>query len=173
VLGGLGSFAEAIAVLEPLLAGEPPQHPVVTALACETMASLLRQVGRHAQAEAYDTVGSSSRARPGVTAIEAALEALLDCRVGLVADAVGQADLPSARERLDAARATAEGCGSARWRARLRVQWVTAEVALLSGDADEAVAAGAAAVAGARAAGAQRHLAKALLFLGVADPGRR
>ncbi len=166
VLGGLGSFADAVAVLAPLLAGEPPTPPVVTALACETMASLLRQVGRHMQAEAHDERGlrlANAAPLPG------ALEAVLDCQVGLVADAVGQADVPTARRRLDVARATAEGLGSALWRPRLRVQWVTAEVALLVGAADAAVAAGAAAVGAAEAARAPRHLAKGLLFLGVAS----
>ena len=77
MLGGLGSFAEAIAVLEPLPADEPPQHPVVTALACETMASLLRQVGRHAQAEAYDHRGLQLAGASGGDRVEAALEELI------------------------------------------------------------------------------------------------
>jgi len=174
VLGGLGSFAEAVALLGPLLADEPAEHPVVSALACETMASLLRQVGRHAQAEVHDKRGLHlAAAVGGVESVhevvhEAVLEAVLDCEVGLVADAVGQADLPLAGRRLDTARTTAEALGSTLWRPQLRVQWVTAEVALLSGDADAAVAAAAAAVGAAEAAGAPRHLAKGLLFLGVA-----
>jgi len=178
VLGGLGSFAEAVALLGPLLADEPAEHPVVSALACETMASLLRQVGRHAQAEVHDKRGLHlAAAAGGVESVhevvhevvhEAVLEAVLDCEVGLVADAVGQADLPLAGRRLDTARTTAEALGSTLWRPQLRVQWVTAEVALLSGDADAAVAAAAAAVGAAEAAGAPRHLAKGLLFLGVA-----
>jgi len=174
VLGGLGSFAEAVALLGPLLADEPAEHPVVSALACETMASLLRQVGRHAQAEVHDKRGLHlAAAVGGVESVhevvhEAVLEAVLDCEVGLVADAVGQADLPLAGRRLDTARKTAEAPGSTLWRPRLRVQWVTAEVALLSGDADAAVAVAAAAVGAAEAAGAPRHLAKGLLFLGVA-----
>lgn len=186
MLGGLGSFAEAVALLGPLLADAPVEHPVVSALACETMASLLRQVGRHAQAEAHDERGlrlaaaaaaaAAAVGDSGVDAVhavvhEAVLEAVLDCQVGLVADAVGQADLSLACRRLDTARTTAEGLGSTLWRPRLRVQWVTAEVALLSGDADAAVAAvaaAAAAVGAAEAEGAPRHLAKGLLFLGVA-----
>ncbi len=172
MLGGLGSFAEAVALLGPLLADAPAQHPVVSALACETMASLLRQVGRHAQAEMHDKRGlhlAAAAGDDGVKAVhEAVHEAVLDCQVGLVADAVGQADLPLAGRRLDTARMTAEGLGSTLWRPRLRVQWVTAEVALLSGDADAAAAAAAAAVGAAEAAGAPRHLAKGLLFLGVA-----
>lgn len=166
-LGGLGRSADAVRRLEPLLAGDSTVDPRVAALARATLASLLRQVGRHGEAECYDECGLRLAAPLG----SAGAEALLDCRVGLVADAVGQGRLASARDRLAVVRASVDDAarvGQDLWRSRLRAEWVSAEVALMSGRASDAVLAGAAAVAGARAANAPRHLAKGLLFLGVA-----
>ena len=55
------------------------------------------------------------------------------------------------------------------WRQRVRLDWVRAEVALLEGDVAQAVESAEAAVAGAEEARAPRHVAKGLLFLGVAQ----
>ncbi len=162
-LGGLGRFADAVGQVEPLLADEPAD-PRVAALGAATLASLLRQVGRHAEAEVHDEQGLQRAAGLG----PAGIEALVDCQVGLVADAVGLPDLALAQERLAAVPAPAPGLAGLLWRPWLRARWVSAEVALLCGRSHEAAAAGAAAVAAARDADAPRHLAKSLLFLGVA-----
>ena len=55
------------------------------------------------------------------------------------------------------------------WRQKVRLAWVQAEVALLDGDAEGAVAAVSPAVQTAEVSGAPRHVAKSLLFLGVAQ----
>jgi tetratricopeptide (TPR) repeat protein len=59
--------------------------------------------------------------------------------------------------------------GSAGWRSDVRLAWVAAEVALLGGDPATALARAEAAVRRSRAADAPRHLAKSLLFRGVAE----
>lgn len=59
--------------------------------------------------------------------------------------------------------------GGGWWRQRVRLEWVRAEVALLTNRPADAVTAAAAAVDRADQASAPRHLAKSLLFLGVAQ----
>ena len=55
------------------------------------------------------------------------------------------------------------------WRQRVRLDWVRAEIALLDGDPAGAITASAAAIQRAEVSGAPRHVAKGLLFLGVAQ----
>src|SRR5262249_15220730 len=61
------------------------------------------------------------------------------------------------------------GVAAPGWRARIRLAWVGAEVALLCGRPADAAEQAADAVRRATAAGAPRHLAKSLLFRGVAE----
>jgi hypothetical protein len=55
------------------------------------------------------------------------------------------------------------------WRQRVRLEWTRAEIALLGDRPTDALAAATAAVAGAERARAARHVAKGLLFQGVAE----
>ena len=68
------------------------------------------------------------------------------------------------------AQAALGGAGDAvGWRPRCRLRWVLAETALLHGDPLGAARAAREALVGAEAAAAPRHVAKSLLFLGVAE----
>jgi len=176
--GAAGRYGTALEVLAPLpaAAGAAPRASAETtlfgALAGCTVASVHRQLGQHARARAADSQalalcgGRGSPAGPG----EPPAEAVFDARLGLAADAVGLGDLPEAVQQLDLATAlvTAERAEQW-WRQQVRLDWVRAEVALLAGDPSTAAHRAAAAARRAEAAGAPRHLAKSLLFLGLAQ----
>lgn len=166
-LGAAGHYGDAFSVLD-LFSVEPQEdertaeEEVFRSLALSTRASLYRQLGRHVTARELDKlalVGSGdATAVPG--------EARFDALLGLAADAVGLEEPGSARKNL----ARAHDLVHLRpdwWRQRVRVHWVRAEVALLTGEPDEAVAESAAALTMAEASGAPRHVAKSSLFLGV------
>jgi tetratricopeptide (TPR) repeat protein len=169
-LGALGRYGDARDVLSGALRGP------YASLAASTLASHYRQLGRHDEAPRWDE-----------RAMELAggdADALFDARLGLAADAVGAGDLPLARARLDAVLGAAPRAVTRRvasqaeagqpraartWRERVRVGWVETEVALLAGDPSTAVRAARAGLAVAERAGAPRHIAKCLLFLGVSQ----
>lgn len=171
VLGGCGHYAAAATVLARLV-----HHPdrVLASLAASTLASHRRQLGGHAAARVLDAralaivsprgdsgpegVGPEEGIDPeGVDSAGARTDALL----GLAADAIG-AGRPEEARRLHAA---VEPQG---WRARVRYGWLSAEIALASGHASEAVAPAESAARVARAAGALRHSLKSHLVLGTA-----
>jgi tetratricopeptide (TPR) repeat protein len=164
-LGAGGRYGGALMVLSPLIeGGESPDQPadqrLFSALAAATVASVHRQLGRHAAARETDLRGLALTDGTG--------EAAFDCKLGLAADAVGLGE----SEAATAALAEAAGLVPGRddwWRQRVRLDWVRAEVALLEGNAAQAVESAEAAVAGAEEARAPRHVAKGLLFLGVAQ----
>src|SRR5262245_30432164 len=83
-LGALGRYRTAARWLAP--GGEP-----AGSLAASCLASHLRQVGRHAEAERLDRLALAT-----ATGAEARADAL----IGLVADAVGRHELTLARDRL-------------------------------------------------------------------------
>ena len=160
-LSSAGRYGQALTVLEPLVT--PPDSPearVLGALAAATLASIHRQLGRHSVAQGYDTAA--------LQASEGAGEAGFDGLLGLAADAVGLGDAGTAGRRLAEAAALAEGHAEW-WRQRVRLGWVRAEVALLEGRPEDAVDAAHAAVDVAEHSGAPRHVAKGLLFQGVAQ----
>lgn len=160
-LASAGRYGAALGVLEPLVAvTEPPEGRVLAALSGATVASVHRQLGRHAVAQGYDEMALAASDRTG----EAGFDALL----GLAADAVGLGDEQVAADRLAEAADLAEGHVEW-WRQRVRLGWIRAEVALLAGRPDEAATAAHEAVELAEHSGAPRHVAKGLLFLGVAQ----
>jgi hypothetical protein len=156
--GAGGRYGAALEVLETLAAG--PSTDEVTpyaSVAASTSASVHRQLGRHAAGRTLDRRAQELAAgdRP----------ARFDAELGLAADAVGLGEQAAARRHLDAAADVIGG----EWRQRVRLDWVRAELALLVEAPATAVDAAAAAVRGAEREGAHRHLAKSLLFLGVAE----
>ncbi len=162
-LGAAGRYGSALAVLEPLAERAAVAHParrLFASLAASTAGSLHRQIGRHGAARMLD---QRAVELAGDTA-----EALFDARLGLAADAVGLGEQPVARAELDAATALLEG-RSDWWRQKVRALWVRAEVALLAGDPTAGAKAADGAVTLAEGSGAPRHVAKSLLFLGVAQ----
>ena len=162
-LGASGRLGSALAVLEPLAAQrgtDIPERRLFAALASATVASLKRQLGLPAEAAAADEAGLMLTDGVG--------EAAFDCVLGLAADAVGLGDAGTAQQRWNEAAALTTGRDDW-WRQKVRLAWVAAELALLQGDPATATAYAQQAVAGAEASGAPRHVAKGLLFLGVAQ----
>ena len=160
-LGASGRYGGALGVLDPLVSSaQTPEGRVLGSLAAATVASIHRQLGRHSVAQGYDEMALEGSAGEG--------EAGFDGQLGLAADAVGLGEREEATSRLAEAELLADDRPDW-WRQRVRLGWVRAEVALLHGRADEAAAAAAAAVELAEHSGAPRHVAKGLLFLGVAQ----
>lgn len=162
-LSSAGRYGSALQILEPVATPEGdvgPELEIFAALASASAASVHRQLGRHGDARSYDEQGLARTDGSG--------EAAFDCLLGLAADAVGLGDKAAAQEHLAAARRLAEGRAEW-WRQRVRIGWLDAEVGLLVGDGDAAVAAAEQAVDLAERSGAPRHVAKGLLFLGVAQ----
>jgi hypothetical protein len=150
-LGARGRYAQAARWLAP--SGSP-----AGSAAASCLASHLRQVGRHGEAEPLDQLALDTATDPETEA---------DALVGLVADAVGRQDVELARHRLGAATRSVQPDDRA-WRAQIRLAWVTAEIALLANDPDTAVVAGRRAERISRQATACRHAVKSRLVLGVA-----
>lgn len=163
-LSASGRYGGALRVLAPLLdaAGQTaPETRLFASLAAATAASVHRGLGRHEAARQLDESGLSMS--------EGMSEAAFDATLGLAIDAVGLDDLGTARARLAEAEALVAGHDEEWWRQRVRFDWARAEVALLADDAGEALAAATASVERAESARAPRHVAKGLLFQGVAE----
>jgi tetratricopeptide (TPR) repeat protein len=160
-LSAAGRYGAALTVLEPLAAATPAaaERRVFSSLAGATLASVARQLGRHVEGRAADERALS-------LAGESA-EAQFDAQLGLAADAVGLGEADVAEAALERAAALVEG-RTDWWRQRVRTDWVRAEVALLRDRPEDAVRRAEAAVTLAETSGAPRHVAKGLLFEGVA-----
>ncbi|WP_072806621.1 hypothetical protein [Rhodococcoides yunnanense] len=136
-LGGQGRYSLGAAELDVLERGLPPGH-VLGSLAASTRASWLRQMGRHTVAARFD---GAALTRTGQAGSELFLEAGCDAFVGLAADALGSGSFGSASALLGrAGRLLAEHDDRERlWRPALRLRWVSAELAMLSGDGPASV----------------------------------
>jgi len=161
-----GRYGAGLTVLTPLVdAGQapdcPPERRLFASLAGATIASVHRQLGRHAVAREADLAALSLSDGSG--------EAAFDAQLGLASDAVGLEDPDEAGVRLAAAEALVPSRSDEWWRQRVRCGWVQAEVALLDARADDAVGPAAAAVDRAEHARAPRHVAKGLLIQGIAE----
>ncbi len=165
-LGASGRYGTAIATLTPVLeAGEKAKKAgparVFGAMAGASLGSIRRQLGRHTEARAFD--------ERGLALTEGAGEHAFACLLGLAADAVGLGETATAHENADKANELLPERPAEWWRQRVRLDWVRAEIALLEEDPETAVDAAEAAVERAEKAKAPRHVAKSLLFQGVAQ----
>lgn len=165
-LGAGGRYGGALTVLAPLVEaggaeGASPERRLFGALSGSTIASIHRQLGRHAIARESDLQALELTDGSG----EAAFDALL----GLASDAVGLDDAEEAAVRLSQAEAVLPGHGDEWWRQVVRLGWTQAEVAMLEGRAEDAAAHAAEAVQRAEDSRAPRHVAKGLLVLGLAQ----
>jgi len=165
-LGAAGRYGGALTVLSPLVESgrqpaAPPEQRLFAALSGATIASVHRQLGRHAVARDADLAALALTDGTG----EAAFDALL----GLAADAVGLDEPDEAVERATAAAALIPERSDEWWRQRVRLGWVQTDIALLEGRPSEAAAAAQEAVDRAENARAPRHVAKGLLYLGIAQ----
>lgn len=154
VASSRGEFNRARALAAPL-ATSARARPIRVAAAI-TLASVLRQTGRHARAETWDRA-ALDRARTDSERAHAL--------VGLAADAIGRGRVSACEARL--AQADALGV-TGDWRVQVRIDWVRVERALTMGRPRDGMRAGRRAVLLARRADARRHVAKSRLFYGVA-----
>jgi len=165
-LGAAGRYGGALTVLSPIVEGgradgAPAENRLFAALAAATVASVHRQLGRHAVARASDL--------EALALAKGSAEASFDAALGLASDAVGLDEPDEASSRLQQARALVPPRADEWWRQRVRLGWVEAEVQLLDGQVDEAVTTALSAVERAEGARAPRHVAKGLLILGIAQ----
>lgn len=165
-LSAAGRYGGALRVLGPLLdAGGPaegaPEMRLFASFAAATAASIHRGLGRHAAAREFDNRGMELAAGTS--------EAVFDCTLGLATDAIGLGDADTARTQLAAAEALVAAHDDEWWRQRVRFDWARAELALLVDEPADAVTAAASSVERAEQARAPRHVAKGLLFQGVAE----
>ncbi len=161
----LGLLGGVMGPLRAAVAGEEtaPELRLFGALAAATVASVHRQLGRHTIAWDFDALGlTAADAIPGLD------EAVFDCRLGLASDAVGLGERDIAVTELGVAAGVVEAHPDW-WRQRVRLDWVRAEIALLEENPAGAQEAAAEAIDRAELAKAPRHVAKGLLFLGVAQ----
>ena len=170
VLGGQGRYAAATALLTAL---RHDSDPVLASLAASTLASQRRQVGGHTAARRLD--GEALARLSGVEPVADdpdgvdAAGALADALTGLAADAIGTGG-PARRLHVVAADTVerTEATHGHRWRSRVRLEWVRAEIELASGRPEEALEPARRAVEEATAVGALRHRAKSRLVLAAA-----
>ncbi len=165
-LGAGGRYGGALSVLAPLVdagtgEGAPAEQRLFGSLSAATIASIHRQLGRHAVARSSDERALELTDGTG----EAAFDALL----GLASDAVGLDEGEEAASRLADAEAVLPGRSGEWWRQRVRLDWTRAEVALLEGSSERAAELAAAAVQRAEDNRAPRHVAKGLLLQGLAQ----
>lgn len=116
-------------------------------------ASTLRQLGRYVDAGRCDEIAERTARTASVRAA---------ARLGLAADAVGAGDAGLARSRLTAAGELDEPG------LRVLAGWVATEIGLMTGDPAAAVVSAQECVRLAREMSGHWHLAKSLLFVGVA-----
>ena len=161
-LGAGGRYGQALTVLHPLAAADQPEpeRRLFSSLAAATVASVHRQLGRHNDGRDWD---ERAQALAG-----SAPEAAFDAALGLASDAIGLGQADNAQELLTQAQTLAQGRAEW-WRQRVRLDWVRAELALLTDRPGQAVERATAAVMLAENSGAPRHVAKSLLFTGIAQ----
>jgi hypothetical protein len=165
-LGAAGRYGGALTVLSPLVESgssddAPAEQRLFGALAGSTIASIQRQLGRHAIAREADLAALDLTDGTG----QAAFDALL----GLTSDAVGMDDAEAAASYLGEAAALVPPGTDEWWRQSVRLGWASAEVAMMEGRVEEAVAEAASSVQRAENARAPRHVAKGLLLQGLAQ----
>jgi hypothetical protein len=165
-LSASGRYGGALRVLMPLLeAGEATDAAVEMRLfasfAAATAASVHRGLGQHEQARDLDA--------RGLALAGTSPEAVFDCFLGLASDAVGLQDVSAARESCAKAEELVAQHDEGWWRQRVRLGWTRAEIALLADEPQDAATAAASSVEEAERARAPRHVAKGLLFQGVAE----
>lgn len=153
--GGQGRYACALSELA-VITRSHRSGPLLS-LAHSTRASFLRQLGWHTRARGADGTALAHSA--------GAPEAAADALIGLAADALGVGRFAVSARLLQRARAIV---GEERGRSAVRLAWVSAELAMVSGDGTAAVAQAERAVAAAAGYGSTRHTLKSDVVLAAA-----
>jgi hypothetical protein len=152
---GQGRYAGAVAdldVLERMVIAGP-----LRSLGCSTRASFLRQLGGHSAARALD-------GRAWATA-DADPDARADALIGLAADALGIGRFALSARLLHRADGDVAAASA---RIPVRLAWVSAELAMATGDGDAAAGHAERAVALADTVGSVRHAVKSQVVLAAA-----
>jgi hypothetical protein len=156
--GGQGRFASARADLTALLRAAPAGPPA--SLARTAQGSFLRQLGWHAQARGFD-----GRA---VALAGADRDAMADALIGLAADALGVGRFEACAALLARSGDAPETVTTPPHRLVIRRAWVTAELAMATGDDATAVRQAQRAAELSTGAGSARHEVKSELVLACA-----
>lgn len=180
-LGGQGRYAQARAALDVVdrrtagLAGDGDR--VYASLSASTRASFLRQTGWHRKAS-YDD-GRALAIVAGHGDSPELVAAVCDALTGLAADALGQGRLALGWRLLELCverMHRPEGQSAQLWRQLIRLEWVSAELALAGGDFTRALGHAERAVELAAGCESLRHRVKSNLLRCAAltgfDPGR-
>jgi hypothetical protein len=154
--GGQGRYASAFADLDAL--DRACGSGRFASLGLSTRASFLRQLGRHVDARSWD---GRAVALAGDDA-----EAGADALIGLAADALGIGRFGASARLLDRARALVGDASPGRLPVRLG--WVSAELAMFTGDGAGAVGHAERAVGSAASTGSVRHAVKSDVVLAAA-----
>ncbi|WP_280406524.1 hypothetical protein, partial [Nocardia brasiliensis] len=169
ILGGQGCYAAARAELR--IIGGASTDPVLLSLAASTTGSLLRQLGWHTRAAAYDgraaalvSARSLGDLADPVHARFPAAEAICDALTGLAADALGTGRLALSWRLLQRVDELLPG-GELGWRPALRRHWVGAETALAAGLVEPARRSAAAGLELAEDSPSVRHRVKSRLLV--------
>ncbi|BBX27165.1 hypothetical protein [Mycolicibacterium alvei] len=153
--GGQGRYACALTELAEIVRS-PNSGPLVS-LAHSTRASFLRQLGGHVRARGADGQAWAHRGDDD--------EAAADAVVGLAADALGIGRFGVSARLLERARDIDTPDGS---RQRIRLSWVSAELAMVQGDGSAAVEHARRGVAAATGYRSTRHAVKSEVVLAAA-----
>jgi hypothetical protein len=157
--GGQGRYGSALADLESLLRSRPDDR--LSSLAFSTRASFLRQLGGHHAAKSWDGRAWSIAGSD--------LPAATDALIGLAADALGVGRFAlSARLLCRARDVMGHADASVLGRLPVRLAWVSAELAMFTGDGTAAVGHAERAVELATYVGSARHAAKSQVVLAAA-----
>lgn len=135
-LGGQGRYSLGTAELDAL-ERSIPVGDMLGSLAASTRASWLRQIGRHVVAARYDGLALARCGPLRGHMSPSATSAYCDAVTGLAADALGTGRFGTAGAllaRAAEALAAHEDGAQVLWRPRLRLLWVRAELAMMSGD---------------------------------------
>jgi hypothetical protein len=166
--GGQGRYASGFADLDAV--GRTPGAGSVASLALSTRASFLRQLGRHVDARPWDGRALALAASDA--------DARADALIGLAADALGIGRFGVSARLLQRAREVLGDVSQARL--PVRFGWVSAELAMFTGDGAAALEHAERAVGLAASTGSVRHavksdvvLAAALCSAGDPDGSRR
>jgi hypothetical protein len=155
VAGGQGRYGSAYADLNHLRRAQ--RSGPLASLAHSTQASFLRQLGWHNEARGWD---GRALALAGTHR-----EARVDALIGLAADALGVGRTAASARAVERVRDLLDGASA---RQAVRLAWVTAELAMSTGDGAAAVAHAEAAVGWAAGLGSARHAVKSDVVLAAA-----
>jgi hypothetical protein len=132
---GQGRYSSARADLADLRRGQPTG--ALASLSLSTEASLLRQLGGHHRAAGWD--GRALALAQTASDDPMGVEARVDAVVGLAADALGVGRLAASARLLERAEELMDRADAPPARLAIRLEWVSAELAMAGGRGEDAM----------------------------------